>query len=136
MKSDGSLRVLKYPKLAVIKKIMETHPHSPPPTPPIWASTSVYYIHQRVWIIPIPTNEHEKLNIHKLYPSVNCTNTFILAQIFSKKLLRVRNSHFQNYGNEELNDPLENSFPLNWQNKKIPWNHNSDKFIVVLISKY
>jgi hypothetical protein len=33
MKPDGSLRVLKYPKLAVIKKITQTHPHSPPPTP-------------------------------------------------------------------------------------------------------
>jgi hypothetical protein len=92
----GSLRVLKHKNLLVLKQSCK-HTHTDVHLhPPFWASTSVYYIQQWVWIIPIPRNEHEKLNIHKLYLSVNCTHTLILKQFFSKKIYRVRNSHFQN----------------------------------------
>jgi len=51
-----------------------------------------------------------------------------------KKFIGSENSHFQNYGNEEFNDPLENRFLLNWHNKKSRWNHYSDKFIVAQAS--
>jgi hypothetical protein len=41
MKPAGSLRVLKYPKLAVIKKVTQTHPYSPPP-PPLFGPLLVF----------------------------------------------------------------------------------------------